>query len=201
MCGTLVIDCRMTDQKAMLDSLFDQLDSSDAVVRKGARDALRNHGAAIDDRLLNTVQQHHGYKSFEAAQLLLEMRRPAVDDIILDMLTSPHPMIGHLAFEYLENYNNPACVAHLLKALPYAIPTVQMRIISQLSKQRRKEALHTLIAVLRSTQSVSVQAMTMDALAALGDYRAAVFIQPFTHHDNPHIRTAAQSAVANLALP
>ena len=201
MFGTLVIERTMTDQEKQLDELFTYLDSPEFSVREAARQRLAAYSLdSIQGRLIASIQQHRGYQSYESAQLFLEHMDCIDDRLLHDMLTSSHPMIGHLVFEYLERNRCNTTTQTLLKALPYAIPTVQMRIIGYIRQQQGQEALHTLIAVLRYTHSISVQTQVMDALAALGDNRAVVFIQPFTQHMNPHVRTAAREAVMMLTL-
>lgn len=200
MFGTLVIDPKMTIPENTVNRLFVQLDSADATERREAREALAAYNGQIHDLLVEAVQEHRGYKSVEAAQLLLNQATQPEDDMMIDLLTSTHPMLGHIAFEHLQAQTSGDCIPKLLMALPYAIPTVQLRIIKHLGQQRHQEALHAFIAVLRYTQSVTVQAMIIDGLAALGDYRAVVFIQPFAAHENSHVRTAAQAAITKLTL-
>lgn len=188
----------MSYQHQPIEYLLQSLDSPEADIRAWASRQLRQYAAEIEQALLHLMALQQGYKSLEAAKLYWELFGMERCEVIIQLLPSKHPLLGHFAFDVLLQCPVDMQVEALLKALPYAIPTVQLRILQCLAKLEDKRIVPAIIAVLRASQSTSVQQMAMQSLGRIGDQRAAVFVMAFSNHDDPSVCQVARRTLLQL---
>ena len=181
-----------------LNAWLIDLDHPNSSVRETAKQHLRRYGNLIKSQLLEIIERQKGYQSLEAAQLYWEFNGDKGKEIFLGFLSSKHPLLSHYALDQLHHFPEETQRRTLIKNLPYAQPTLQLRIIERLTEMNDKHLVPTLIAVLRASKSVTVRHMTMHALAQIGDPRAIVFIAAFVDHPHEQLRQGAVEALSQF---
>ena len=154
------------------------LSSGDWKQRQEAAQKLSAAGKSVIRELLRKIRsEHHNLNLLNSAMSVLSMSETDISDYLIDLLQDDDPELRIYAAQMMGTKNTPAIVEALIAALGDVDPNVRFHAIESLGKLKAFQAVESLVDLALSGDFF-IAFPALDALKAIGDNRAALFLYP-----------------------